>query len=314
MKQRIFLLVFVLVLVPSMGFAQRRRPRPRPRPAAPEQTVPSPVTPPPTYQPVVQRPPPSVPVVSAPVVVAPEPQETSPLPPALDVALGVRGFQRQFSYHQDLYGNFRPYDLTLAPAAVGSLVWYPGAHFTSSWLSGFGLVAEGDYAFGLSSQDARGTVYSTQSFGLLGALQYRILLGASEVHVSAGYGMQTFAIETPATTVGTGVPALEYQYVRGAVSTRIALSSRIAITALGAYLHVLGTGELSDRFFPRIHVGAVEATLGLAFKLTDGFEIRALLNGRRYFFAMNPEPGDAWVVGGAIDQYLSGSLMFAFRR
>jgi hypothetical protein len=316
MSLRIFSCACVLVLVSSLGLAQPRRPRPRPRvrPVTVVQNVPSPVAPPPTYEPVVQRPPPVVPMATVPIAVSQEPHEETPLPPALDVALGVRGFQRQLSYHQDLYGNFRPYDLTLAPAIVGSLAWYPAAHFTGGWLSGFGLLAEGDYAFALSSQDASGTVYPTQSFGLLGALQYRVPLGASEVSVSVGYGMQTFSVETPTTPADTGVPALEYQYVRGAVATRIALSSRVAITAHGAYLHVLGTGELSDRFFPRSNVGGVEASLGLAFKLTTSFEIRALLNGRRYFFAMNPEPGDPWVVGGAVDQYLSGSLMFAFRR
>ncbi|MBL9016862.1 MAG: hypothetical protein JNL83_21925, partial [Myxococcales bacterium] len=44
---------------------------------------------------------------------------------------------------------------------------------------------------------------------------------------------------------------------------------------------------------------------------TPWLDVQARLDLRRYFFAMNPEPGDPWIAGGATDQYFGGAIGFA---
>ena len=48
--------------------------------------------------------------------------------------------------------------------------------------------------------------------------------------------------------------------------------------------------------------------LGLGVRPMAHFEIRLQVDYARYFFSMNPKVGDPYVAGGALDQFINGTL------
>jgi hypothetical protein len=58
-------------------------------------------------------------------------------------------------------------------------------------------------------------------------------------------------------------------------------------------------------------VNAVDAALAVAYRFTSMFEARLGADLRRYGLDLHPQPTDARVVSGAIDQYISYSLAVA---
>jgi hypothetical protein len=48
--------------------------------------------------------------------------------------------------------------------------------------------------------------------------------------------------------------------------------------------------------------------------LGRGFEARLWLDYARWFYDMNPEPGDAYVAGGALDEMLTVLVGVAYAR
>ena len=89
---------------------------------------------------------------------------------------------------------------------------------------------------------------------------------------------------------------------------------RVALTAGLGWLVVGGAGELTERYFPRAIIQAVDASMGAVFPLSSSLEVRATLGARRYFHDMRVEPGDPFLLGGALDHLLNGALLLAWRR
>jgi hypothetical protein len=78
---------------------------------------------------------------------------------------------------------------------------------------------------------------------------------------------------------------------------------------------VLTGGEItSAEYFQRATVMAVDFSLGAAVAIAKGLEVRVSADRRRYFFAMNPMPGDPLIVGGAVDDNYGITAAIAFRR
>jgi hypothetical protein len=61
-------------------------------------------------------------------------------------------------------------------------------------------------------------------------------------------------------------------------------------------------------WFPRLSGGAIDGEIGIGVDLAHGIRARLALELCRYYFAMHPEPGDAWIAGGAVDQYFTTTL------
>ena len=83
-------------------------------------------------------------------------------------------------------------------------------------------------------------------------------------------------------------------------------------------------GQFHDVFFPQSSVNGVDGQAKVGYRITPMFEVRAIVDWRRYFSSMNCFGGlDAggnaindvrcrqFTAGGAIDQYFSGSLAVA---
>jgi hypothetical protein len=315
------LLAVTALLAARDAEAQRRRHRGRPPVASPTAPVEPTVEAPPAPEPVEEPPPPPEPEAPAAPVVA-EPAPTLPVEPparrraaALDAQLGLQFFGRHLTFNDDLFQQLRPYDLTVAPALAGALEWYPGAHFSDGPASWFGLRLSGEYAVGISSRDSQGHAHDTTAYGYSAGVRVRQLLGPADLGVVLAYGRQSFTVADTQANGVEGIPGVTYDFLRGGLSARVDLFSRFALTAHGAWLLILATGEIgSASYFPRSNAGGVEAGLGAAVAVRSGLEVRLSADWRRYFFAMNPMRDDPYIAGGAVDQYLSATVGVAYRR
>ncbi len=89
------------------------------------------------------------------------------------------------------------------------------------------------------------------------------------------------------------------------------LSQAFSIYGSGSYLFVLSTGPVGG-YFARESVGGVEGRLGVARSLGHRFEASLEVAYTRFFYSLNPQPGDTFVAGGALDQMAFGSLGIAY--
>jgi hypothetical protein len=107
------------------------------------------------------------------------------------------------------------------------------------------------------------------------------------------------------------MPAVDYRFVRAGADARFPLGRDVALFADAAYLFVMSSGEVGDRF-PRSRVGGVLAELGGAVTFATSFEARLTVSYRRFFYSMNPTPGDAYVAGGALDEFGGAQASLAY--
>jgi hypothetical protein len=318
------LTVTTLTLAPETASAQRRRVRSTVRPQS------APVSESPAQAPAPERASPVAPAADAvPPASEPPPVPTSDSTPsdapsraprlaALDVSVGGRWFARALDYHQDVFGELRAYSLAAAPALAVAAEWYPGAHASQGVPAWFGIIAQGSYVLAVSSRDSRAMSYGTMAYAFDVGARVRVPLGEHEVGLHVTYGQQRFEVEGngggAANQADPGVPAVAYQSVRLGASARARASERVAVTLGASALPLLGAGDIADNYFRRATGAGVEAQLGLSVAVAAGLEVRALVEGRRYVFAMNPQVGDRWVAGGALDHYAQAGLAVAYRR
>jgi hypothetical protein len=221
---------------------------------------------------------------------------------------------RWFSYNDALTKNLRTYDVFGAPIAMFGLEVYPLATREVSVVSGLGITGSYAQAFGLESAIEGGGPISTtwRSFDV--GLRLRLRAGDGDgapiVGLRAGYGALAFSFDEPPAWLGDEVPSVDYGFLRGGADARLPLG-RAAILLSAGYRGVLSAGEVGDRFRAGT-VGAVDAGAGLAVALAAGFELRLLADYTRFFYAFEPEPGDAYVAGGALDQLLTVGLGAGF--
>jgi hypothetical protein len=226
----------------------------------------------------------------------------------LIVELSVLAASRRFSYTDRLTPALRPYDVKAPMGAVHAEL-YPFAGTRVPVLRGLGVVGGYARAFGVSSADSSGTRVGTswQEYDVGG--RERLPLGANVVlGLSVGYGATDFLFDTPSFTAT--LPSVAYRVLRTGMDLRVATGA-FSVVGEAGYLPVLSAGRIGD-VFPRETVGAIEARLGAAYQVARGLELRADARYTRFFFSMNPVPGDANVAGGALDELASLSFGVAY--
>jgi hypothetical protein len=217
-----------------------------------------------------------------------------------EVSAGGEVGTRQFSYIDPFTGNLRNYQLGAAPLFVVDGAIYPFADRNVPILSDFGGVVGYAQAFGLHSASDSGSV-GTQWYSWYAGGRLRFRTGGARapvLGVGGAYGAEAFTFDSSDPT-GT-YPSVSYSFVRASGDVRVPIG-RFAVMANGGYLGVLSAGEVASRF-PRSSVGGVELGVGGAFEIGSGFEARLEGSYRRFFYAMNPRPGDEFVAGGGLDE------------
>jgi hypothetical protein len=240
---------------------------------------------------------------------------------AIDLAAGLRAFQRHLSYSSD-QELMRPYDIDPGAVALeASLELYPGAPSTTGAGGNIGLTGSVHSAVGLTSRyksplnpDQEGS-YATKAYGYEFGAKYRFPFSSNEVAIALSYGQQVFSLSLPpASTPNMAVPTVEYRYIRPGLSGRFGVGDGFALCAGLGYLVVMGAGEMtSDAYFPHASVAGADVDLSLAIELAHAFELRPGFSYRAFFYNMNYVTGDAFDVGGALDQYLGLNLLLAYR-
>ncbi len=235
---------------------------------------------------------------------------------ALDASIGPRVFSRSLSYTDNIFNSVRGYSVFPAFAIDAGLTWFPGAHFTDTFWAHIGLTGSFTTSIGLNSS-VEGTdvefptTAKAYSIGAIG----RLPLGALTLTASGSYGSQSFEIEhgNALTPKPADIPNVDYKYMRLGVGMRWEVDDHWSVLGGLGYRFVLSAGELEDDFFPRMSAGALDMDIGAAYRLIGGFELRLILDMQRYFMSMNPEVGDPYVAGGAVDQWFGATLAAAYR-
>jgi len=234
---------------------------------------------------------------------------TAPSP--LWVAVGGSLFSRDFSYTDDLFFALRPYQLPLGFAARIAARWYPGAHVTSDFIAHLGVDVSFGGAIGLRSRQRDGTTFPTESIDFRAGLDARIPLDPIELGVGISYGMHTFALGAADDGNAAQLPNVEYQFVRPALRARADLGAGIFVEGAFGWRFLTGTGGLST-WFPRSSGQGLDVGGYVGWESDLGIGARAGFELQRYFFSMNPEPGDPYIAGGAADQFLAGTVELVY--
>jgi hypothetical protein len=228
------------------------------------------------------------------------------------LSLAFEGAMRHFSYTDGLTRNLRNYDLNAAPAAAAEGAIYPLATTRIAVARDIGAVFGYARAFALQSATSDGTKYSTDWSRYYVGARYRIRTGSGASPIfglTGAYGAESFEFGgAPNATL----PSVAYQFVQASADARVPIG-RFSIFADVGYLFVLSGGAVADRF-PKSSIGGIEAKLGASFTVIPSLEVRLAASYRRFFYTMNPTPGDGYVAGGALDELsgLQGGLAYVF--
>jgi hypothetical protein len=228
----------------------------------------------------------------------------------LEAAASLRLFSRSFDYHQDILQRLHPYSLPVAAAVAVATRWLP---VRSHGGLSFGIAGNAVAAVSVESVDA-GTVYSTTAYEYEAALTLQDELGAVTLIGMLGAGEQVFELGAAESGPGRGpsmpaVPAVDYRYLRAGGGLRWTVGDRIALEPQAAWLFVFDAGEVaSARFFPHLNVSGVDLSLEASYAVSARVALCGGAALRRYFFDLHPRPGDLWIAGGAIDQFIAGTV------
>jgi len=241
-----------------------------------------------------------------------EPDEPSPERPinvygheifSIQAAFSLGG--RFFDYSDGLSQNLRSYDVFGAPGAAFHAEVYPLATTGVLILKDLGITGEFRTAFGISSATKEGEEVGTTWMRFGGGLRYRLPVGPEDKPYVFGLRgsvvKEGFTFDTSG-TLATEVPSTDYLYMRVGLDARIPLGP-IALTAFGGYLGALSAGEVHERFRDP-SVGGIDVGGGVVVPIAFGFEAFVQAEYIRWFYAFAPVPGDAYVAGGALDQYI----------
>ncbi len=166
----------------------------------------------------------------------------------------------------------------------------------------------------MSTQGPNGVAYPTKDSRWGIGARGRVPVGNSEIGVSVGWARHGFSVQAEHASDGTpDIASVSYGQVRLGADTRIAVGN-LNIYAGAAYRAVVDTGAISGAaWYPGTTAQGFSANLGLGYRLPLGFEVRADVGTEMYFLDFHASPDDPMAVGGAVDQYLGGSLNVLWR-
>lgn len=224
--------------------------------------------------------------------------------PMFTISVDERPFYRRLRWNDDYDDVLRRYDL--AANAVGVTVAARPLRAVPSAYVQLG----GELAVGINgSRTDDGMEYATSASEWSATAGLTFGLAGMDVGVAAAFGEHRFSIDGDEGMGGELIPDVTYRYARGGLELRRPLGGRLAVTGRAGYRHLLGTGDLgNDAWFPRSSGKGLDGSAGVQLRMTSWLAMYARAEVRHYFFAMNPEPGDELIAGGAVDSFLGGAI------
>ena len=229
--------------------------------------------------------------------------------PWLDFELGMGGLNRNLTFSQSVTPGLLAYKLGVGPIAVANVVMYPLDPLVGGLLGNIGLEIAIQQGFAISStltSNGMSTTFPSVVHDYAGGARYRIPFAADDdVYLSATAGEDAFTFTGRSATNVLESPDTVYHYVRPGLGLDLAIVGGLSVALGGGYRVVLNHGGPqfhSSQFFPRSNVAGADAELELRYALSNRFQVRAGLEWRRYWFALNTQPGDTFIAQGAVDQ------------
>jgi hypothetical protein len=255
------------------------------------------------------------------------------IPPTFEFQAGPRLISRSLAYNQDASNpGLRSYSLFPGPAFFASVVWYPIGPFTDGPAKNIGFEAAIEQAFFVSSSlpamnGMPGAKFGTSIHEFGGGGRYRMPFGGGHYFWGALTGGEhAFTFKSTATGQRStlDIPDTIYRFIRPGVGIHFELPAQFSLTLSGGFRWVFNKGgQFHDDFFKHSTVNGVDAQLTVGYRISSMLEVRGSGDFRRYFSSMNCFGGldaggqainqcDArFTAGGAVDQYIAGSVMLA---
>jgi hypothetical protein len=247
---------------------------------------------------------------------APEPEPTGPPKPyevtqaKVVVELAGGAAARKFDYTDRLSRNLRPYSVYGIPMVGANAEIYPFPAKRGP-MHHVGVVGTYAQAIPFDSAPPTGTGQLKTYYMVfdLGA-RYRVALGEHSVFgARLTFGAEDFTFHA-AGDLATQIPSVRYRYMRPGVDIRFPLGGMSLLLGVG-YRLIFDGGRVVDRF-PHASLQGVDGTIGVALPLGTKLELRITGRYDRYFYAMHPVPGDTYVAGGALDQFIGAQAGLAY--
>lgn len=227
---------------------------------------------------------------------------------------GLSLLWRTLSYTDALSGQV-PYKSGPFSVMHTSVIWYPGAHLEHGLLRYLGLAASFDCGLGMKSTDLSGAAdFPTKYLAYSAGLHALIPTNRSE-SFSLGpqivYGGSNFKVGDDASLQARSeIPASTYQMIAAGLVAQLRLD-RVLARAQLSYLGMLDTGGFKG-LYPNSSANGLRMGVNIGYAFAEHWDINAGLDYTRVGFSLKPEPGDPWIAGGALDQYVSALLNLRF--
>jgi hypothetical protein len=239
--------------------------------------------------------------------------------PWVDLEVGAGGFHRTLTFNQSTTPALLSYKLPVGPIAVANVVVYPFDPLVGGLLGNIGLEAEIQQGFAISStQTSNGTStkYPSVVHDYAGGVRYRFpFAAANDVYLSATAGEDAFTFTGRSAANVLDSPDTIYHYVRPGLGLHLAVAGGLSVALGAGYRDVFnhaGAQFHSPQFFPRSSVAGADAEVEARYAIAPWFQVRAGLEWRRYWFALNTQPTDLFVAGSATDQSFAFTGRVAF--
>jgi hypothetical protein len=226
----------------------------------------------------------------------------------LEMQLWARTSQRIFTYYEQFSdGNLRNFSSGYGAGGAGEFSFFPISYTTPSgqsrWL-GFEVSVYGElprpFAIGADTEPQG----FHQMWGYNTAIKMRFDFPLFLWSIAAGYAENRGEFQNASDDVPLDeLPDVKY---RGwLVSSALRMDFDWLSVWVDTRLNLLlNAGRVGDTYFKYSRVGSLSVRAAIARHLLAGIEIVAGAEYAHYFYAMNSRPGDDYIAGGALDQYV----------
>ena len=236
------------------------------------------------------------------------------VPLALDIEVGLRLLQRNFSYLPSTAAD--GYQANFVPLAGAAANWYPAAHTGRGWLANIGLRASFEYGTWLKTASA----YSTGTSDLVIGPQVRLPFSAGQVSLNASFFRHAYiALDSSNSSdparVTLSWPNTVYVGARIGAGARINLGWSFVLALDAGYRLVTSPGSASGQvqssdYFPNGKVSyAADGGGYLGLGLGSMLEARAGADFR--YYRLTSLQGSTIQADGATDNYVAITLSLA---
>lgn len=208
---------------------------------------------------------------------------------------------RNLSYRDVLSSNILPYQLTAAPALSLATVVFPLRRFTSGAWRNIGVQASYERSAEIRSRavgSSEGATVATEYSTWLVGARFELPFSTVPIGLAVSHGLLRFALDGQ---YKRDLPNVRYRNTRIEVDAGVQVGVLNLAATLGV-LHLARTGAIGQKF-SRSRSNGLVSELAAALPIADRLRVRVAARYLHILHDLRPKPGDAYVAGGALDQF-----------